>query len=57
MKVASGTTSSSGSAQLTFAMPRTWSDGSVLSQSDLRLLVSTASGSKSMSVSIVYLRY
>jgi uncharacterized protein YraI len=57
LKVVSGKTSSSGSAMLTFKMPATWSDGSSINQSDLRLLVSTDSGSKSMSVSIVYLRW
>ena len=55
LTAATATTDASGNAIVTFTMPKTWSDGSALTQDHLLLTVSTADGKVSISADIVYL--
>ena len=54
--VASGTTDANGSAQISFAMPRTWANGQRVTERNLTLAAATADGSFSRSVSVLYIR-
>lgn len=54
MTVASGRTASNGAAVIVFAMPRNWPDGSRISQTELKLVATSADGSISRSANIVY---
>jgi hypothetical protein len=54
MTVATGRTDANGAAVIGFEMPRYWADGSPLSQSELKLVATSADGSISRSASIVY---
>ncbi|MGE5221471.1 MAG: SH3 domain-containing protein [Omnitrophica WOR_2 bacterium] len=54
--VASGKTGADGNAQLTFTMPNHWEDGTKINQSELVLEVSTADGSYSHEISLVYFK-
>ncbi len=54
--VASGKTGADGNTQLTFSMPARWEDGTKVNQSELVLEVSTADGSYSREISLVYFK-
>lgn len=54
MAVATGRTDSNGAAVVVFEMPRYWPDGSRITQTDLKLVATSADGSVSRSASIVY---
>ncbi|RPI33539.1 MAG: hypothetical protein EHM70_05665 [Chloroflexota bacterium] len=56
LDLASGSSSSDGSARLTFTMPSKWSDGSTVDQENLVVTVSTRDGSYHQKANIVYLR-
>lgn len=54
MTVATSRTDAEGKAFVTFEMPRVWADGSLITQNELRLTVTTVDGSQSRSASITY---
>jgi uncharacterized protein YraI len=56
LAVARGQTDAKGAAQLIFAMPGLWADGSLITESNLVLVVSNLDWSISQSVNLQYLR-
>ena len=56
LAVARGKTDAKGAAQLIFAMPGLWADGSLITESNLVLVVSNLDWSVSQSVNLQYLR-
>ncbi len=56
LAVAHGTTDTKGAAQLIFTMPGLWADGSLITENNLVLVVSSLDWSISQSVSLQYLR-
>jgi uncharacterized protein YraI len=54
--VAGATTDANGSAQVSFAMPRTWGNGQRVTERNLTLAAATADGKFSRSVSVLYVR-
>jgi uncharacterized protein YgiM (DUF1202 family) len=56
LAVARGKTDAKGAAQLAFAMPALWADGSLITESNLVLVVSNLDWSISQSVNLQYLR-
>jgi uncharacterized protein YraI len=56
LRVASGTTDANGSAQITFAMPRTWANGQRVTERNLTLAAATADGAFSRSAAVLYVR-
>jgi uncharacterized protein YgiM (DUF1202 family) len=57
LKVASGTTSASGNAELTFEMPEEWSNGNEVESGTMVLVVKTDDGSFSKTATIQYYTY
>lgn len=57
LKVASGSTGSDGSANLSFEMPKTWSNGDKLESGTMVLVVKTDDGSFSRTATILYYTY
>jgi N-acetylmuramoyl-L-alanine amidase len=57
LKVVSGTTNASGSAELSFEMPDEWSNGKALESGTMVLVVKTDDGSFSRSATILYYTY